>query len=114
MLNDNGEVVRVVQGLAPLSGSRRGEDVMLSDALAFDLRVYDPGAPLFWRARHSRCRQFRSSRRFGTNGPRLGTRAYTSSDNMGSNGKGSIGNNNASAGLSLCRARGVRRPRLRL
>ncbi len=26
---------------------RRGEDVMMTDALAFDLRVYDPGAPLF-------------------------------------------------------------------
>ena len=26
---------------------RQGEDVMLNDALAFDLRVYDPGAPLY-------------------------------------------------------------------
>jgi type II secretory pathway pseudopilin PulG len=47
MLNDDGEVVRVVHGLVPLWGSRRGEDVMLTDALAFDLRAYDPGAPLF-------------------------------------------------------------------
>jgi type II secretory pathway pseudopilin PulG len=47
MLNDDGEVVRVVPGLSPLSGARRGEDVMLSDALAFDLRVFDPGAPLY-------------------------------------------------------------------
>jgi hypothetical protein len=47
MLNDQGEVVDVVAGLVPLSGARRGEDVMLSDALAFDLRVYDPGAPLY-------------------------------------------------------------------
>jgi hypothetical protein len=47
MLNDDGEVVRVVHGLVPLSGDRRGEDVMLTGALAFDLRVYDPGAPLF-------------------------------------------------------------------
>jgi hypothetical protein len=47
MLNVDGEVVRVVPGLVPLSGERRGEDVMLTDALGFDLRVYDPGAPLF-------------------------------------------------------------------
>jgi prepilin-type N-terminal cleavage/methylation domain-containing protein len=47
MLNDEGKVVRVVYGLVPLSGKRRGEDVMLSDALGFDLRVYDPGAPIF-------------------------------------------------------------------
>jgi hypothetical protein len=31
----------------PLSRNRKGEDVMLTDALGFDLRVYDPGAPLF-------------------------------------------------------------------
>jgi hypothetical protein len=47
MLNDQGQVVRLLPGLVPLSGQRRGEDVMLSDALAFDLRVYDPGAPLY-------------------------------------------------------------------
>ena len=47
MLNDEGKVVRVVKGLVPLSGDRRGEDVMLTDALGFDLRVYDPGAPLY-------------------------------------------------------------------
>ncbi|MGD9632064.1 MAG: PilW family protein [Pirellulales bacterium] len=47
MLNDDGEIVRIVAGPVPLSGERRGEDVMLSDALGFDLRVYDPGAPLF-------------------------------------------------------------------
>ncbi len=29
------------------SSDRQGEDVMLSDVLAFDLRVFDPGAPLF-------------------------------------------------------------------
>ena len=39
-------VVYVTQGFVPLGGNRRGEDVMLSDALAFDVRVYDPGAPL--------------------------------------------------------------------
>jgi type II secretory pathway pseudopilin PulG len=47
VLNDNGAVVHVVRGLAPLWGKRRGEDVMLTDALAFDLRLFDPGAPLF-------------------------------------------------------------------
>src|SRR5690606_30639575 len=47
MLNDDGEVVRIVHGFVPLSGERRGEDVMLTNVLAFDLRAYDPGAPLF-------------------------------------------------------------------
>jgi type II secretory pathway pseudopilin PulG len=47
MLNDEGQVVRIVHGLVPLSGERRGEDVMMTSVLAFDLRVYDPGAPLF-------------------------------------------------------------------
>jgi len=32
--------------LEPLAGDRQGEDVMLSDVLAFDVRVFDPGAPL--------------------------------------------------------------------
>jgi hypothetical protein len=40
-------VIRVVHGPVPLWGARRGQDVMLTSALAFDLRVYDPGAPLF-------------------------------------------------------------------
>jgi prepilin-type N-terminal cleavage/methylation domain-containing protein len=47
MLNDDGSVVRLVCGPVPLWGSRRGEDVMMTNALAFDLRVYDPGAPMF-------------------------------------------------------------------
>jgi hypothetical protein len=47
MLNDEGEVIHVIHGPVPLWGSRRGEDVMLTDALAFDLRVYDPGAPIY-------------------------------------------------------------------
>ncbi len=47
MLNDNGEVVRIIHGLVPLSRERRGEDVMMTNVLAFDLRVYDPGALLF-------------------------------------------------------------------
>ena len=40
------EVVQVTNGPAPLAYSRFGEDVMLNDVLAFDLRVYDPGAPI--------------------------------------------------------------------
>jgi hypothetical protein len=47
ILNDAGEIVRVIHGPVPLWGERRGEDVMLTGALAFDLRVFDPGAPLF-------------------------------------------------------------------
>ncbi|HEY3395160.1 MAG TPA: prepilin-type N-terminal cleavage/methylation domain-containing protein [Lacipirellulaceae bacterium] len=47
MLNDDGRVIRVVHGPVPLWGARRGQDVMLTSVLAFDLRVYDPGAPLF-------------------------------------------------------------------
>lgn len=47
VLNDDGQVVQVLHGFVPLWGSRRGEDVMLTDVLGFDLRVYDPGAPLF-------------------------------------------------------------------
>lgn len=33
--------------LLPLTGEREGEDLMLSNVLAFDLLVFDPGAPLF-------------------------------------------------------------------
>lgn len=47
MMNDDGQIVRVLHGPVPLWGTRRGEDVMLTDVLAFDLRVFDPGAPLF-------------------------------------------------------------------
>jgi prepilin-type N-terminal cleavage/methylation domain-containing protein len=43
----NGAIVRVVLGPVPLWGSRRGQDVVMTDVLGFDLRVYDPGAPLF-------------------------------------------------------------------
>ncbi len=34
-------------GLNNPGDDRKGEDVMLNDVLAFDLRVYDPGAPLY-------------------------------------------------------------------
>jgi hypothetical protein len=47
ILAADGRVVRVVHGPAPLWGARRGEDIMLTNVLGFDLRVYDPGAPLF-------------------------------------------------------------------
>jgi hypothetical protein len=47
MLNDDGAVVRVVHGPVPLWGARRGEDIMMTGVLGFDVRVYDPGAPLF-------------------------------------------------------------------
>lgn len=57
---DQWRVAQITFGPAPLSihrvplsggGSfivdRTGEDLMLADALAFDLRVYDPGAPVY-------------------------------------------------------------------
>ncbi|QDV79960.1 PilW family protein [Botrimarina mediterranea] len=47
VLNEVNQVVHVTRGLVPLGGSRRGEDVMMTDALAFDLKVYDPGAPIY-------------------------------------------------------------------
>jgi prepilin-type N-terminal cleavage/methylation domain-containing protein len=47
ILNDDGRVIRVVHGPVPLWGARRGQDVMMTSALAFDVRIYDPGAPLF-------------------------------------------------------------------
>jgi hypothetical protein len=47
ILNNEGQVVRIVHGPVPLWGDRRGQDVMMSDVLAFDLRVYDPAAPIF-------------------------------------------------------------------
>jgi hypothetical protein len=49
ILNEAGAVVRVVHGPVPLSGARRGEDIMMTGVLGFDLRVYDPGAPLYGR-----------------------------------------------------------------
>ena len=55
MLNDDGEIVRVIHGPVPLSRERRGEDVMLTDALGFDLRVYDPGRRCLRIAKRIRC-----------------------------------------------------------
>ena len=56
ILNEDGSVIRVVRGFAPLSRhvlpsgqvvDRRGDDIVLTDAIAFDLKVYDPGAPVY-------------------------------------------------------------------
>jgi hypothetical protein len=91
MLNDDGQVVRVIHGPVPLWGTRKGEDVMLSDVLAFDLRVFDPGAPLFatWKDASDTTQGYdvvlspsdpgwRGQAPNGANG------AYFHSDNMGS------------------------------
>jgi hypothetical protein len=86
MLNDEGKIVRLVQGLAPLSGERRGEDVMLTDALGFDLRVYDPGAPLF---------AHRESETILEPTDPAWLNAYVSDDNMEDDGTGFIGAGNS-------------------
>jgi len=85
MLNDQGEIVRIVHGPVPLSGKRRGEDVMLSDALGFDLRVYDPGAPLF---------AHRVTETILQPTDPAWLHAYVSNANMRNDGTGRIGNGN--------------------
>lgn len=92
MLNDQGKVVRVVHGIVPLSGARKGEDVMLTDALGFDLRVYDPGAPLFAHADTETVLEPTDP---------AWTAAYVSNDNMGSAGAGFIGNRNAATNVDF-------------
>jgi len=52
MINEAGEVIHVTTGLVPLgrtggATSRRGEDLMMSDVLGFDVQVFDPEAPVF-------------------------------------------------------------------
>lgn len=52
VLTEDGQVAHLTTGLVPLgSGSklenRRGQDLMMSDALAFDVQVYDPEAPVY-------------------------------------------------------------------
>jgi hypothetical protein len=52
MVDSNGQVVHATTGLVPLGQigprqSRQGEDLMLSQALAFDVQVYDATAPVF-------------------------------------------------------------------
>ena len=81
MLNDDGQVVRVVHGPVPLWGTRRGEDVMMTDALAFDVRVYDPGAPLF---RHVPTETVLEPSDQGWRGDPTTVGAYLHPDNMGS------------------------------
>jgi hypothetical protein len=88
MLNDQGQVIRVIHGPVPLwgeRGNRRGEDVMLTDVLGFDLRVYDPGAPLFMHLATETVLEPTDS---------AWTAAYVSNDNMRNDGSGAIGTNN--------------------
>lgn len=40
------EIAAVTSGPPPLAFDRHGEDLMLNDVLAWDVRVFDPGAPL--------------------------------------------------------------------
>jgi hypothetical protein len=102
ILNDDGEVVRIIHGPVPLRGTRRGEDVMLTNALAFDLRVYDPGAPVFASVKTPATNTvpavldvvltpsdpgWRGSPTDGAGG------AYFDPDNMKTNGSGAIGSN---------------------
>lgn len=47
VVDENGRMVYLTRGIAPLGNTRRGEDVVMTDALAFDVRVFDPGAPLY-------------------------------------------------------------------
>ncbi|MCC7473984.1 MAG: hypothetical protein IT425_01200, partial [Pirellulales bacterium] len=86
ILNDDGEVVRVVHGPAPLWGQRRNEDIVLTDVLGFDLRVYDPGAPIF---RHLATDTVLTPADPGW------LYAYMGNDNMRPNGTGSVGQNSA-------------------
>lgn len=52
IVNEGGEVVHVTTGLVPLGitgdrTTRRGADLMLADALAFDIQIFDPEAPVY-------------------------------------------------------------------
>ena len=74
MLNDEGEVIRVVHGPVPLWGTRRGEDVMMTNALAFDVRSVRSWRPLF----HARISETISSRAMPA-----GSMHISHADNMG-------------------------------
>jgi hypothetical protein len=88
-----GQVVRVVHGPVPLWGARQGEDVMMTGTLAFDIRVYDPGAPLFQHTQTQTVLQPGDPGWLGypTVPPVVG--AYLHDDNMGLGGNGAIGSN---------------------
>ncbi|WP_442485224.1 PulJ/GspJ family protein [Aeoliella sp. SH292] len=52
MTNENGQITYVTTGLVPLGvtgqrTTRVGADLMLADALAFDVQVFDPNAPVY-------------------------------------------------------------------
>lgn len=94
MLNEQGQVVRVVHGPMPLWGDRRGQDVMMSDVLAFDLRVYDPAAPMFATRKFPNTPQFDLDIVLTPSDPGW-LDAYMGVDNMKADGSGLIGTNNA-------------------
>jgi hypothetical protein len=97
MLNEQGQVVRVVHGPVPLWGDRRGQDVMMTDVLAFDLRVYDPNAPIFATVRTAGLPLTDKNQSLDvilTPSDPGWLDAYMSNDNMKSNGTGAVGTNN--------------------
>jgi prepilin-type N-terminal cleavage/methylation domain-containing protein len=99
MLNEQGYVVRVVHGPVPLWGDRRGQDVMMTDVLAFDLRVYDPNAPIFATVKVAGLPLSDAKQSLDvilTPSDPGWLDAYMSNDNMKSNGTGAIGTNNTS------------------
>lgn len=65
---------------------------MLTDALGFDLRLYDPGAPLFAHTATETVLEPTDP---------AWTTAYISSDNMQVSGSGSIGNRNAQSNVDF-------------
>jgi hypothetical protein len=85
MLNDDGGVVRIMHGPVPLWGARHGEDVQLTNVLAFDVRAFDPGAPIF--------RHVPTDTTLTPNDPGWAV-AYLHPDNMNSDGSGFIGRKN--------------------
>jgi prepilin-type N-terminal cleavage/methylation domain-containing protein len=93
MLNDEGGVVRVVHGPVPLWGERHGEDVQLTNVLSFDVRAFDPGAPIFRHLERSANGTISNETTLTPNDPGWKT-AYESNDNMNGN-VSQIGRNNA-------------------
>jgi prepilin-type N-terminal cleavage/methylation domain-containing protein len=96
VLNEDGAVVRVLHGPVPLWGSRRGEDVMLTDVLAFDVRAFDPGAPIFATRKLPYDSQKGLELDVVLTPSDPGWRdAFKHDDNMAANGSGNIGRNNS-------------------